>query len=184
MRIRLPRQAPRGAITVLAAIVLYIVVLLGVVAWAGIQEGADHALVSRLLGSAAYDASHRTSDGALVAGTLTLSCLDPSCTPVTCPVALARDPNGTTAPGQACSALQRGLAGAYGGTHARLDVAATLSATRVWVLAPGMHDPEDLARLYHYPTICLTTDTAIGILAQDGLSIHQHFHMCAQTVYS
>jgi len=109
---RLRRHAARGSITVLAAITLYVVVLLGVVAWAGIQEGADHTLVTRLLADAAYDASHRTVDASDVAGTPTLACLDPACAPATCPTAFAGDPNGATAAGRACRALRQGLAGA------------------------------------------------------------------------
>jgi hypothetical protein len=181
-RLRL-RAAPRGSITVLAAAVLYVVMLLGFVAWAGVQEWADHALLSRLLGSAAYDASHRASDGLLVAGTPALTCLDPTCAPQTCPIALLRDPTGTTAQGQACRALQQGLARVYSSAHPRLDVAATLANTRVWVLAPGAQDPEDPLRTYHYPTVCLSADARIGVLAHDGLAFPQHFHACAQAVY-
>jgi len=168
---------------VLAAITLYAVVLLGVVAWAGIQEGADHTLVMRLLADAAYDASHRTVDAADVAGTPTLACLDPACAPVTCPTAFASDPGEVTAAGRACRALRQGLARSYAGAHARLDVAATLAATRVWTLAPGDRDPEDAARVYHYPTICLSADATIGVLAHDGLAFHHHIHACAQAVY-
>ena len=177
------RHAQRGAITVLAAIVLYVVVLLGVVAWAGSQEGADHMTVDRLLGDAAYDASHRTTDSGMVAGAPALDCLDPTCAPRMCPLALARDPQGATAEGDACRALRRGLEGVYTGAHPRLDVAATLAATQVWALAPGARDPEDTARVYHYPTVCLSTDATIGVLAHDGLAFHHHFHACAQAVY-
>ena len=180
---RLRRHAAPGSITVLAAVTLYIVVLLGVVAWAGIQEGADHALVGRLVADATYDASHRTADTALLSAAPALACLDPSCATVTCPVAVARDPGGTTAAGQACRTLRQGLSRVYTGTHPRLDVAATLATTRVWTLAPGLHDPEDTARVYHYPTVCLSTDAAIGVIAHEGLAVHQHFHACAQAVY-
>ncbi len=180
---RLHRHAARGSITVLAAVTLYVIVLLGVVAWAGIQEGADHTLVGRLVADAAYDASHRTVDNALMSGVPALACLDPSCAPVTCPVALARDPTGTTAAGQACRALRRGLGHVYTGAHPRLDVAATLAATRVWTLAPGVHDPEDASRVYHYPTVCLSTDATIGVIAHEGLAVPYHFRACAQAVY-
>jgi len=107
------RHAQRGSITVLAAVMLYAIVLLGVAAWAGIQEWADHTLVTRLLADAAYDASHRTADGADVSGAPALTCLDPSCTPAPCPTAIADDPDGTTAAGQACRALSRGLRETY-----------------------------------------------------------------------
>lgn len=180
---RLRHHALPGSITVLAAVMLYVIVLLGAVAWAGIQEGADHTLVGRLVADAAYDASHRTADAGLVAGTPALACLDPSCAPVTCAVALARDPNGKTAAGQACRALQQGLARVYTGAHPRLDVAATLATTRVWTLTFGAHDPEDATRVYHYPTVCLSTDATIGVLAHEGLAVRQHFHACAQAVY-
>lgn len=180
---RLGRHAARGSITVLAAVTLYAVVLLGVVAWAGIQEGADHTLVGRLVADAAYDASKRTADTALMAGMPGLVCLNSSCASVTCTVALARDPGGTTAAGQACRALRQGLARVYAGVHPRLDVAATLASTRVWTLAPGAHDPEDAARVYHYPTVCLSADATIGVIAHDGLAVPQHFHACAQAVY-
>jgi len=180
---RLRRHAARGSITVLAAVMLYVIVLLGVVAWAGIQEGADHTLVGRLVADAAYDASHRTADTALVAGTPVLACLDPSCTPVTCSVALVRDPGGTTAAGQACRALRQGLSHVYTSAHPRLDVAATLATTRVWTLTSGAHDPEDARRVYHYPTVCLSTDATIGVIAHEGLAVSQHFHACAQAVY-
>ncbi len=179
----LRRHAMCGSITVLAAVTLYVIVLLGVVAWAGIQEGADHTLVGRLVADAAYNASHRTVDTGLVAGTPALACLDPSCAPVPCPMALAGDPGGTTAAGQACHALRHGLSHVYSGTHPRLDVAATLVATRVWTLAPGAHDPEDATRVYHYPTVCLSTDATIGVIAHEGLTVPQHFHACAQAVY-
>jgi len=167
----------------LAAVTLYVIVLLGVVAWVGIQEGADHTLVGRLVADAAYDASHRIVDTGLVAGMPALACLDPSCAPVPCVVALARDPGGTTAAGQACRALQQGLARDYTGAHPRLDVAATLATTRVWTLALGAHDPEDARRVYHYPTVCLSTDATIGVIAHEGLAVPQHFHACAQAVY-
>lgn len=180
---RLPRHAAPGSITVLAAVTLYVIVLLGVVAWAGIQEGADHSLVERLVADAAYDASHRTMDTNLVAGTPALACLNPSCAPVTCPVALAHDPAGTTAAGQACRALRQGLARVYTGTDSRLAVPATLADTRVWTLTPGMRDPEDTTRVYHYPTVCLSTDATIGVIAHEGLAFHHHFHACAQAVY-
>ncbi len=180
---RLSRHAACGSITVLAAVTLYVIVLLGVVAWAGIQEGADHTLVGRLVADAAYDASHRIVDTGLVAGMPALACLDPSCAPVPCAVALARDPGGTTAAGQACRALQQGLARDYTGAHPRLDVAATLATTRVWTLALGAHDPEDARRVYHYPTVCLSTDATIGVIAHEGLAVPQHFHACAQAVY-
>lgn len=177
------RHARRGSITVLAAITLYAIVLLGVAAWAGIQEWADHTLVTRLLADAAYDASHRAADGADVSGAPTLACLDPSCTPAPCPTAIADDPDGTTAAGQACRALSRGLREAYPGAHARLDVTATLAATRVWVLDAGAHDPETPARVYHFPTVCLSTDATIGVIGHDGLRFHHHVHACAQVVY-
>jgi hypothetical protein len=180
---RLRHHAARGSITVLAAVTLYIVVLLGVAAWASLQEGADHTLVGRLVADAAYDASHRTVDNGLVAGTPALACLDPSCALVTCPVALARDPAGMTAAGQACRALRQGLSHVYTGAHPRLDVAATLAATHVWTLVPGLHDPEDVSRVYHYPTFCLSTDATIGVIAHEGLAVHHHFHACAQAVY-
>lgn len=105
----LRHHATHGSITVLAAVTLYVIVLLGVVAWAGIQEGADHTLVGRLVADAAYDASHRTAGNTLLSGVPALACLDPSCAPVTCSVALARDAGGTTAAGQACRALRQGL---------------------------------------------------------------------------
>jgi len=177
------RHAARGSITVLAAITLYAVVLLGVVAWTGIQEEADHTLVARLLADAAYDASHRTADEADMAGAPALACLDPACAPVTCPAAFAGDPNGATAAGRACRALRQGLARSYAGAHPRLDVAATLAATRVWTLTPGDRDPEDAARVYHYPTVCLSADASIGVLAHDGLAFRHHIHACAQAVY-
>ncbi len=180
---RLRRHAAPGSITVLAAITLYVIVLLGVVAWAGIQEGADHTLLGRLVADAAYDASQRTLDTGLVAGTPRLACLDPSCAPMTCSMALTRDPAGTTATGQACRTLQQGLARVYTGVHPRLDVAVTLTTTRVWTLAPGAHDPEDAARVYHYPTVCLSADATIGVIAHEGLAVPQHFHACAQAVY-
>ncbi len=180
---RMRQHAARGSITVLAAITLYAVVLLGIVAWAGIQEGADHTLITRLLADAAYDASHRTADAADVSGTPALICLDPACAPVTCPTAFTDDPNGATAAGRACRALRQGLAGAYPGAHARLDVAATLAVTRVWTLAPDDRDPEDAARVYHYPTVCLSADPSIGVLAHDGLAFRHHIHACAQAVY-
>lgn len=176
-------HAACGSITVLAAITLYVVVLIGVAAWAGIQEGADHSLVGRLVADAAYDASHHTADSELVTGTPALTCLDPACAPVTCAIALARDPSGTTAAAQACRALWQGLARVYSGAHPRLDVAATLATTRVWTLGPGAHDPEDAARVYHYPTICLSADAAIGVIAYEGLAVHHHFHACAQVIY-
>ncbi len=177
------RHAWRGSITVLAAVTLYAIVLLGVAAWAGIQEWADHTLVTRLLAGAAVDASHRTADGADVARAPALTCLDPSCTPVPCPTAIADDPDGTTAAGQACRALSRGLREAFPGAHARLDVAATLAATRVWVLTTGAHDPDTPGRVYHFPTVCLSTDATIGVIGHDGLRFHHHAHVCAQTVY-
>jgi len=180
---RLRHHSARGSITVLAAVTLYVIVLFGVVAWAGIQEGADHTLVGRLMADAAYDASHRTVDTGLVAGTPALACLDPSCAPVTCSMALARDPGGTTAAGQACRALRQGLSHVYTGAHPRLDVAATLAATRVWTLTPRAHDPEDASRVYHYPTVCLSTNATIGVIAHEGLTVPQHFHACAQAVY-
>jgi len=181
---RLHQHAARGSITVLAAITLYAVVLLGVMAWAGIQEGADHTLVTRLLADAAYDASHRTADATDVAGTPALACLNPACAPVTCPTAFAGDPGEATAAGRACRAFQQGLARSYAGAHARLDVAATLVATRVWTLAPGDRDPEDAARVYHYPTVCLSADASIGVIAHDGLAVvRHHIHACAQAVY-
>ncbi len=180
---RLRRHAACGSITVVAAVTLYVIVLLGVAAWAGIQEGADHTLVGRLVADAAYDASHRTVDTGLVAGGPALACLDPSCAPVTCPVALARDPGGTTATGQACRALRQGLSHVYTGAHPRLDVATTLATTRVWTLTFGAHDPEDANRVYHYPTVCLSTDATIGVIAHEGLFIHHHFHACAQAIY-
>lgn len=180
---RMRRHAMPGSITVLAAVTLYVVVLLGVAAWAGIQEGADHTLVARLVADAALDASHRTVDTTLVSGQPALACLDPSCAPVTCSVALTSDPGGTTAAGQACRALRQGFARIYTGPHPRLDIDATLAATHVWTLAPGAHDPEDAARVYHYPTVCLSTDTSIGVIAHDGLAVPQHFHACAQAVY-
>ncbi len=176
-------RGARGSIAVMAAVVLYVVMLLGVVAWAGIQQGADHALVGRLVGNAAYDASLRTNDTALVTGTPALACLDTSCAPAPCPQALARDPHATTAPGQACQSLRQGLDQAYGGANSRLDVAATLAATRVWVLAPGDRDPEDSGRVYHYPTVCVSTDAIIGVLARGGLGFSHHFHACGQAVY-
>lgn len=176
-------RGERGSVTVLAAVVLYIVVLIGVVAWAGIQEWADHALLGRLLGKAAYDASRYTDDAGLVAGTPTLRCLDPTCAPVSCAAALANDAAGTTAPGRACVALQQGLASVYGSDHARLDIATTLVATRVWILPPGAADPEDAGRVYHFPTICLSLETTVGVLAHDGLVLPQHIHACAQVVY-
>jgi len=179
----LRRHAARGSITVLAAVTLYVIVLLGVVAWAGIQEGADHTLVGRLVADAAYDASHRTADNALLSAVPALACLDPSCTPVPCPVALARDPAGATAGGQACRALRQGLSHVYTGARPRLDVVATLAGTRVWTLAPSAHDPEDARRVYHYPTVCLSTDATIGVIAHEGLAVHHHFHACAQAVY-
>ncbi len=177
------RHAQRGSITVLAAVMLYAIVLLGVAAWAGIQEWADHTLVTRLLADAAYDASHRTADGADVSGAPALTCLDPSCTPAPCLTAIADDPDGTTAVGQACRALSRGLRETYPGAHARLDVAATFAATRVWVLDAGAHDPETPARVYHFPTVCLSTDATIGVIGHDGLRFHHHVHACAQVVY-
>ncbi len=177
------RHAQCGSITVLAAVTLYAIVLLGVAAWAGIQEWADHTLVTRLLADAAVDASHRTADGADVASAPALTCLDPSCTPAPCPTAIADDPTGTTAAGQACRALSRGLREAYPGAHARLDVAATLTATRVWVLDVGAHDLETPTRVYHFPTVCLSTDAMIGMIGHDGLRFHHHIHACAQVVY-
>ena len=180
---RLRRHALPGSITVLAAVTLYVIALLGVAAWAGIQEGADHTLVGRLVADAAYDASQRTADTALMSGVPTLTCLDASCAPVTCAVALARDPAGTTAAGQACRALQQGLSRVYSGAHPRLDVAATLASTRAWTLTPGAHDPEDAGRVYHYPTVCLSADATIGVIAHEGLAVPQHFHACAQAVY-
>lgn len=179
----LRHHATYGSITVLAAVTLYVVVLLGVAAWAGIQEGADHTLVGRLVADAAYDASRRTVDTGLVTDIPALACLDPSCAPVTCSVALARDPGGTTAAGQACQALQQGLARDYTGAHPRLDMAATLTTTRVWTLTSRARDPEDVARVYHYPTVCLSTDATIGVIAHEGLAVRHHFHACAQAVY-
>lgn len=176
-------RTAQGSITVLTAVTLYVIVLLGVAAWAGIQEGADHSLVTRLMADAAYDASHRTADTELVTGVPALSCLDTSCAPISCSVALSRDPDGTTAAGQACQALQQGLAHVYTGVQPRLDVAATLVATHVWTLAPGMHDPENSSRVYHYPTICLSANAAIGVISYEGLAFHYHFHACAQAVY-
>jgi len=180
---RIGRDARRGSITVLAAVTLYAIVLLGVAAWAGIQEWADHTLVTRLLADAADDASHRVADGADLSGAPALACLDPSCAPVPCPTAVAHDPEGTTAAGQACRALSRGLRDAYAGGRPRLDVAATLAATRVWVLAAGERDSETPARVYHFPTVCLTTDAVIGVIGHDGLRVHHHIHACAQAVY-
>src|SRR5579883_2842089 len=110
---RLRRHAARGSITVLAAVTLYVIALLGVAAWAGIQEGADHTLVGRLVADAAYDASHRTADTALLSAVPTLACLTPACAPITCAQALPRDPTGTTAAGQVCRALRQGLARVY-----------------------------------------------------------------------
>lgn len=173
----------QGSIAVMAAVALYVVMMLGVVAWAGIQQGADHALVGRLVENAAYDASLRTNDTALVTGTPALACLDASCAPATCPQALARDPHGTTAQGQACLSLRQGLDQDYGGANGRLDIAATVAATRVWVLAPGDRDPEDPGRIYHYPTACVSTGATIGVLARGGLSFSYHFHACGQAVY-
>ncbi len=180
---RVWRDARRGSITILAAVTLYAIVLLGVAAWAGIQEWADHTLVTRLLANAAYDASHRMADGADLSGAPALACLDPSCAPVPCASAVTDDPEGTTAAGQACRAWARGLRDAYPGAHARLDVAATLATTRVWVLAAGARDPETPARVYHFPTVCLSTDAAIGVIGHDGLRVHHHVHACAQAVY-
>lgn len=179
----LRRRATRGAITVLAAFILFIIVLLGVAAWAGTQEWADHTLLLRLAGNAAYDASHRTADQGLVAGTPLLACLAPACTPATCATALSRNPAATTAAGAACRSLRQGLNGAYGGAHARVDVAATLASTRVWTLAPGAHDPENASLIYHYPTVCLSIEASVGVIAYDGLSIHQHIYACAQAVF-
>lgn len=179
----IPRHTERGSITVLAAVILSAIALLGILAWAGLQEWADHTLLGRIVAGAAYGASQRLADAVMVAGTPTLLCLDPSCTPVPCSVARTRDPEGTTAPGEACLALERDLAASYAGMHARLDVAATLAATRVWVLAPGERDPEDTTTRYHYPTVCLSTDATVGVMAHDGLAVRQHLHACAQAVY-
>ena len=179
----IPRHTERGSITVLAAVILSVIALLGILAWAGAQEWADHTLLGRIVAGAAYDASQRLADPVLVAGAPALLCLDSSCTPTPCAVARTRDPEGITAPGEACRALEHDLAASYTGAQARLDEAATLAATRVWVLAPGERDPEDAATRYHYPTVCLSTDATVGVLAHDGLAVRQHLHACAQAVY-
>lgn len=178
----LPHHTGRGSITVLAAVTLSVIALLGALAWAGLQEWADHTLLGRIVAGAAYDASQRTADAGMVTGAPALVCLDVSCTPTLCATALARDPRATTAPGEACRSLRRGLEASYAGLHARLDVAATLAATRVWVLAPGAYDPDDPARAYHYPTVCLSTGALVGVMAHDGLGVRQHIHACAQVL--
>ena len=177
------RHAPRGQALPLMAAALAVFVLLALGLWVGLRQRADYALITRLAAAAAHDGSLVLSDASLAGGTPAPACGAVPCDGATCPQVMAADPGGTSAVGQACRSFATLLGDAFPGRPARVDVAATLAHTRVWGLAAGDHEPEGQRRLLHYPTVCLASDVAIGLVESDGASLRYHIGVCHDMVY-
>jgi hypothetical protein len=166
------------ALVLLATLLAFLLVPLGLVVLAVNQERTAYAAINALVRTAATDGAGVLADPSVAAGVPVLAGSSASC--------IDRTGSSMSAAGRACQTLQTGLEHLFPGQNARVNVPAALAATQVSVLngtpATPAQDPTT-GQIYHYPTVCIASRLWVGVMEYDGAGVAFTFHACAQTVW-